>query len=52
VALTAVVGLAAPQSQAPAHASGAANGARVPAGYTPIQTGQGMCLDAGPGRDG
>src|ERR1700722_2342959 len=49
--MTAAPGLAAPP--APAVASALA-GAEPLAGYTPISTGQGMCLDAtgGLGRDG
>ena len=51
-ALTAVLGLAAPQALV--HAPSASSGAKPPAGYTPIKTRQGMCLDdtAGIGRDG
>jgi hypothetical protein len=43
--LTAVLGLAAPGSQARVDASGAVRAAKPPAGYTPIKTGRGMCLD-------
>src|ERR1700678_2813983 len=51
-ALTAVLGLAAPQALV--HAPSASSGAKPPAGYLPIKTRQGMCLDdtAGIGRDG
>jgi len=51
-ALAAVLGLAAPRALV--HAPSASNGAKPPAGYLPIKTRQGMCLDdtAGIGRDG
>src|ERR1700678_3191853 len=51
-ALAAALGLAAPRALA--HAPSASNGAKPPAGYLPIKTRQGMCLDdtAGIGRDG
>jgi hypothetical protein len=51
-ALTAVLGLAGPEALV--HASAASSGAKPPAGYLPIKTRQGMCLDdtAGIGRDG
>jgi ricin-type beta-trefoil lectin protein/cellulase (glycosyl hydrolase family 5) len=50
-ALAAVLALA---PQALVHAASASSGAKPPAGYTPIKTRQGMCLDdtAGIGRDG
>ena len=50
-AMTAGFGLAVSQAQAAVHAAAVAG---PPAGYAPIRTGQGMCLDdkGGVGRDG